>query len=192
MVRQGTHLTERAGESTYALTCPVVFVGFMGAGKTSVARRIARLTGLVSIDADTSFAHDMGMDAGTFIRTYGEDAFRTEETALLRELLDREPSFISCGGGVVERTENRKLLDRYFVVFLDITADEARQRISNVESRPLFGDMDHARALNDRRRPLYEEIADVRVEVAGKSVGVLADEVMHLLEERGVLCQQPK
>ena len=192
MVRQGTHLTESAGQSIYVLTRPVFFVGFMGAGKTSVARRIARITGLVSIDADTYFAHDVGMTAGAFIREYGEDAFRAQETALLRDLLDREPAFISCGGGVVERAENRELLAGQFAVFLDVTAEEARERISNFSTRPLFGDMDQARALNERRRPLYEEVADVRVEVSGKSVGVLADEIMRLLEERGVLCPQRK
>ena len=193
MASQASHMGScTAGGQAFTLARSVVFVGFMGAGKTSIARRIARNTRLVSIDADTYFTHSVGVSAGTFIREYGEPAFRAQETAVLRELLDRDPAFISCGGGVVERQVNRELLSGQFVVFLDISADDARARITNLGSRPLFGDMEHARALEEHRRPLYEEVADVTVAVAGRSIAALADEVESLLEERGILCRQPR
>ena len=176
----------------YVLLRPVVFVGFMGAGKTSVARRLARNVGLVAVDADTFFAHDAGMSAGDFIRTHGEAAFRDQETAVLKELLGREHSFISCGGGIVEREENRRLLQEPFVVYLRVSAEEARSRISSLQSRPLFGDMEQAAALNRRRAPLYEAVADVIVDTAGKSVPALAARVERLLVERGILCPERK
>ena len=174
------------------MVAPVVFVGFMGAGKTSVARRTARMTGLTAIDADTYFAHDIGMSAGAFIRAYGEAAFRDAETVVLRELLALEPALISCGGGIVEREENRDILRDQFVIYLRVSAEEARERISSLQSRPLFGDMAEANALNEHRAPLYEEVADCVIDTAGKTVAALSNRVVSCLKERGLLCPQPR
>ena len=170
----------------------MLFVGFMGAGKTSLARRIARDLGLTSFDADAYLARRIGVTAGAFITEYGEAAFREQETAVLTELLAREPAFISCGGGVVERQENMDLLRSRFVVYLRTTADESRERISNTQSRPLFGDIEAARALERRRAPRYEEVADVTIDVAGRSVAALAAQLAPVLIERGVVCRQPR
>lgn len=186
--QHNTVATGGAQTHTFALSRPVVLVGFMGAGKTSVARRMARNLGLVSIDTDTYFAHDLGISTGDFIREYGEAAFREQETAVLRELLGRDAAIISCGGGIVERPENRALLADQFVVYLRVSADDARARISSLQSRPLFGDMEQARALNDRREPLYREVADAVIEAGGRPVARLAAELQRLCEERGVLC----
>lgn len=176
----------------YTLTRPVVFVGFMGAGKTTLARRVARNLGLIAIDADTYFAHDVGMSVGAFLQDFGEPAFRTQETIVLKELLSREPAFISCGGGVIETPENRDLLRDEFVVYLRVSADEAKARIRNYSNRPLFGDIEQARALEQRRAPLYEEVADITLETGKRPVVALADTLAAMLIERGVLCPQPK
>ncbi|MBR2790994.1 MAG: shikimate kinase [Eggerthellaceae bacterium] len=162
----------------------------MGAGKTSLARRIARDLGLTSVDADTFFSRRIGMPAGAFIAEYGEAAFREQETAVLTELLDREPAFISCGGGIVERPENLEVLRSRFVVYLRTTADESRQRITNMKNRPLFGDIEAARELAGRRAPLYEAVADVTIDTAGLSVAALAAKVGPVLVERGVVCRR--
>ena len=179
-------------DEKYTLTRNVVFVGFMGAGKTTLARRIARNLGLISIDADTYFSHDVGMGPGAFMQAYGEPAFRAQEAAVLRELLSREPAFISCGGGVVETPENRELLRNEFVVYLRVSADEAKARIRNYTNRPLFGDIEQARALEARRAPWYEEVADITLETGSRPVVALADTLAAQLVERGVLCPQPK
>ena len=177
-------------DEKYTLTRNVVFVGFMGAGKTTLARRIARNLGLIAIDADTYFSHDVGMGPGAFMQAYGEPAFRAQETAVLRELLSREPAFISCGGGIVERPENLEVLRSRFVVYLRTTADESRQRITNMKNRPLFGDIEAARELAGRRAPLYEAVADVTIDTAGQSVAALAAKVEPVLVERGVVCRR--
>ena len=94
---------------------------------------------------------------------------------------------------MVTRDENRAILaERGFVVYLQVTADEAASRISDTSTRPLFHDLDAARARANERRPLYESAADVTVDTAGKSVPAIAREVARLLEKEGVLCRRQR
>lgn len=174
-------------EAPITLARPVFFVGFMGAGKTSVSRYIARRWKLSAIDLDVYLERREGRVIRDIFAEEGEEAFRAIETDVLREVGESpRPSLVSCGGGVVERPENRGLLsDLGTVVYLRVSADEAAGRISNKKSRPLFNDIESARALCERRGPLYEEAADVIVDTAGKSVAAIAYEVMGALRRRG-------
>lgn len=168
------------------LARPVFFIGFMGAGKTSVSLYIARRWKFSSIDLDMYLERREGRVIRDIFAEEGEEAFRLIETDVLREVgTSPSPSLVSCGGGIVERPENRELLAQLgCVVYLRVSADEASDRISNKKSRPLFNDLESARALCERRGPLYEEAADVIVNTAGKSVGQIGYEVMGALKRR--------
>lgn len=125
----------------------------------------------------------------------GEEGFRAIETDVLRELGAKpDPLLISCGGGVVVTPANpRRLPPRPgFVVYLEVTADEAASRISDTSTRPLFQNLEAARARCEERLPLYEAVADVRVSTAGKSVPAIAREVQRILEKEGILCPQQR
>lgn len=177
----------------YELTRPVFLIGFMGAGKTSVARRLARTCGIASVDMDTYLVRRAGRSVSEIFAEGGEDAFRALETEVLRELGEMPDALlISCGGGIVERPENVEAMrDLGVVVHLRVTVDEAEARISNKESRPLFQDLDAARALRERRMPLYEAAADYSIDTEGKSIPQIASAVRRQLEEGGVLCPLP-
>lgn len=177
----------------YELSRPVFLVGFMGAGKTSVARRLARARRLASVDMDTYLERREGRKVRTIFAEAGEEGFRAVETDVLRELAAKDPLLISCGGGVVLKEENRAILKRSgFVIHLKVTADEAASRISDTSTRPLFEDLDAARVRCVERAPLYDEVADAVVDTAGKSVAAIAREVSALLEREGVLCLRQK
>ena len=75
-------------------------------------------------------------------------------------------------------------------MYLEVTADEAASRISDVSTRPLFRDLDTARAIIESRLPLYEDVADVVVDTAGKGVASIAREVRSVLEKEGILWQR--
>ncbi len=177
----------------YQLKRPVFFVGFMGAGKTSVARRLARDCGVASVDMDTYLERREGKTVKEIFDEGGESLFRTIETNVLKEITTKPPMLISCGGGVVTREENRAILkEAGFVIFLKITVEEAAARIHNKESRPLFNNLESARQRNKERLPLYEEVADVVINTAGKSTPKIAFEIQRLLEKEGLLCPQQR
>ena len=151
-------------ELALSLSRPVFFVGFMGAGKTSVARRLARTCKVASVDMDTYIERREGKKVKEIFAAVGEEGFRAVETEVFRE----------CG----------------FVVYLEVTADEAAGRISDTSTRPLFQNLEAARARCEERLPLYAAVADATVNTAGKSVPAIAREVQRILEKEGILCPQ--
>ena len=131
----------------YVLKKPVFFIGFMGAGKTSVSQQIAVTCGVASIDADEYLEFREDRIIADIFAEDGEEAFRDIETDVLRDLTRRSPRLIGCGGGVVsKRPENAQIMkEAGFVVYLKVSADAAAARIPNTESRPMFKNLDTAR-----------------------------------------------
>ena len=191
-ITSGASVGKAANKDIYELDRPVFLVGFMGAGKTSVARKLARMAGVASVDMDTYIERCEHKRVKDIFAEVGEEGFRAIETQTLYELgMKKDPMVISCGGGVVLRPENRKALSELgLVVYLSVTAVEAASRISDVSSRPLFGDLQNAQRVINERLPLYEEVADVTIDTVGRGSSSIAHEVFDILKEKGVLLQQ--
>lgn len=170
----------------------VFFIGFMGAGKSTVARRLARNLGVAALDMDKYIERAQGRTIKEIFDDGGEELFRKIEAETLAELaLSKEPMLISCGGGIILDPKNRETLkESGTVVHLLVDADEASSRISNKSSRPLFNDIEQARKRCRDRLPLYEEVADVTISTGGKNIYAISNEVTDWLREAGILCQQ--
>jgi shikimate kinase/3-dehydroquinate synthase len=141
----------------------IVLVGFMGAGKSTAARELAAETGAEALDADALLADGLGTSIDDFFASHGEEEFRRREEELVLELLARDDeAVVALGGGAVESARVREALRRHRVVLLDVDAETAWARCAG-GGRPLARDRDSFVARLARRRPLYDEVADVVV-----------------------------
>jgi shikimate kinase/3-dehydroquinate synthase len=139
----------------------LVFVGFMGAGKTSAARRLAKRFGMDVVDADAAISEQIGMPIDRCFAEYGEARFRELESELVGELLERARGGVySLGGGALHSARIRAALKRHITVLLDVDVNTAWERAAG-RGRPLARDPHEFRALYIRRRPLYMAAADV-------------------------------
>jgi 3-dehydroquinate synthetase/shikimate kinase len=140
----------------------VVFIGFMGAGK-STALAAARKEGLETIEVDELMEGELGMPIADAFEQKGEDAFRAREAEVVGSLLERaEGGAIALGGGSVLSERVREALGRHIVVWLQIDAEEAWRRIKETD-RPLARSAEDVAKLLEVRLPLYEELADAIV-----------------------------
>ena len=170
--------------------CPnhILLIGFMGCGKSTAARRIARINGLVSFDVDHGISRMYGKSIPKIFAEEGEAAFRQYEYEYLEYLMDKPPAIISCGGGIVTTQKCRDMLRKLgFVVFMEIDPNEVPKRISNTESRPMLANGADVAELMNQRMPLYLECADMRYDTTGKTSGKVAYELTEELKGRGVL-----
>ena len=147
----------------------IVFIGFMGAGK-STALAAARRAGLETIEIDDLMEREFGKPIRQAFEEDGEDAFRAKEAEIVGSLLERtDGGAIALGGGSVLSERVRKALERHIVVLLEVDAATAWRRIEGTE-RPLATSEADVERLLAERLPLYETLADAVVPVGDKNV----------------------
>ena len=163
-----------------------ILVGMMGAGKSSVGRALADLSGREFMDTDILLQHRFGRPVHQIFSVYGEEAFRHHETSVLRSL-DPAPVVLATGGGIVVKPENWTELRRLgAIVYLNASVDTLLARLeASKKKRPLLlADEwpDRVRTLMSQRRELYEQ-ADIVIEVSDEDVKRLAERVYGALSE---------
>src|ERR1051326_3980349 len=138
---------------------PIVITGFMGCGKTRVARALAWRRGVVMVDLDDWITRRVGRSPAQLINEDGERAFRAIETNALRELLQSgDAGVIALGGGAWIEEANRELIDQFGCtsVWLDTPFEICWERISaSEEDRPLGRSREEARARYALRKPIH-------------------------------------
>ncbi|MCD8082004.1 MAG: shikimate kinase [Clostridiales bacterium] len=167
----------------------VILIGFMGAGKTSVSKALAKLEQMPLIDTDEQIEAEVGMATSRIFETYGEEYFRQTETSILEKLIrETDHSVISVGGGLPVREINRKLMRELgTVVFLNVKAETVLKRLEGDTTRPMLYADDKEKRVNDLmafRNPLYREAAQVVIDTDEKSVEQIAREVAELAVRR--------
>lgn len=140
----------------------LVFIGFMGAGK-STALAAARDAGLSTTEIDDLMEESFGKPIRQAFEQDGEDAFRAREAEVVGELLENaDGGAIALGGGSVLSERVRGALDRHVVVWLQVDPREAWRRIAHSD-RPLASNAEDVARLLDERLPFYEDLADAIV-----------------------------
>ena len=161
----------------------------MGAGKSSVGRALAAISGREFIDTDLLLQSRLGRPIPQVFQIYGEDAFRDHETSILRSLQPGN-SVLSTGGGIVVRESNWAELKRLgTVIYLRSTAEQLIARLeASKKKRPLLQVEEwpeRVKHLLEQREPLYLK-ADLVVDLSGLDVEEAAQHVMEHLEQEGL------
>ena len=156
----------------------IALVGFMGTGKTTVGRLLAKKCNLTFIDIDECIVEKAGMSIPLIFSRYGENYFRDMEEEVLRNKLSNMNQIISCGGGVVTRKSNRQMLKNRAITCCLYNSLETSLRRINQESRPLLNSPDPAEKalkLFKEREALYLEIAQFRIDTESLNQSQIAD-----------------
>ncbi len=164
----------------------VFLVGFMGAGKSSTGRALARRLAVPFVDLDECIEQQLGGSVAAIFATLGEGAFRAEERRQLA-LCGRYPAVVvATGGGTFAQEANRDLIASLGIsVFLDVPWGEILRRLPGKRGeRPLFTAPEQAHTLYQQRLPHYR-LADMRVRVApSEDAEAVAGRIAFLLEAR--------
>jgi shikimate kinase len=158
----------------------IVLVGFMGAGKTTVGRILARRLGVPFLDSDLVIEERAGRPIRQIFADDGEPAFRQLEHEVIADLLEAADSVLALGGGAVQRDDTRDLLKDVPVVYLRVSYAEAMRRVGGDQGRPLLARPDVAR-LHAERDPLYAAAATVTVDAGTSPPDAIARDILALL-----------
>lgn len=162
----------------------LVLVGPMGAGKSSIGRRLAGRLGLRFVDADRAIEDATGATVPVIFDCEGEAGFRAREAGLIAELCAGQGQLIATGGGAVLDAANRRALrERGYVVYLRVGIDQQLRRLARDRTRPLLAGSDRRERLQQlaaQRGPLYDEVADLAFDCDRLSV---AEAVVRLAAE---------
>ena len=158
----------------------------MGAGKSTVGRRLARRLGLDFIDSDSAIEDAAGASAAEVYERFGERDFRDGERRLVARLIDGTVKVIATGGGAYVDPRTRALLnDRAITIWLDAPVTVLAERTGRRDTRPLLRNGDSAATLErlaGERRPSYSE-AHIRVTSGGSGHGDVVNAIIHELEK---------
>lgn len=148
----------------------VCLVGFMGSGKSTVAKLLRRQTGWPAIDLDKRITDTLGLGITEIFTRLGEPEFRRVETEELARSLaeaaaEQKPTILSLGGGTITQPQNVGLLRQYdaTLIWLECPIEELLHRCAQMTDRPLFQDEQSFRRLYQERLPFYE-MAEFRVD----------------------------
>ncbi|GAB3680831.1 shikimate kinase AroK [Salinisphaera aquimarina] len=168
----------------------IYLVGPMGAGKTTIGRRIAEIKGMSFVDSDHEVENRTGVDISFIFDMEGEEGFRKREREMIAELSEQPNTVMATGGGAVLDPDTRDLLSaRGVVVYLETSLEQQLARTRKANNRPILEGSDDVEAtlvkLMEERDPLYRSIADIVVATGDQQARRLAREIVEQLEAIG-------
>jgi shikimate kinase len=173
---QGQNAVTRALDSR-----SLVLIGMMGAGKSSIGRRLAARLGLSFVDADTAIEEAAGMTIPEIFEKHGEPYFRAGEARVIARLLEQGPQVLATGGGAVMDAQTRALIRQKGIsIWLKADLEVLLKRTKRRSDRPLA---ERIKELLPLREPFYAE-ADITVQSRDEPHETIVDEIMAALPKR--------
>ena len=161
----------------------VVLIGFMGSGKSTISYKLSYILKRCYIDTDKLIEETNKMTISEMFEKFGEEYFRNKENKCLKAIRDEKGErIISVGGGTPLRSENREVLKQMgTVVYLRATADTLYKRLKYDKNRPLLQVEDRyglIKGLLEQRNPIYEECADIIIDIDNKEAEQIMNEII--------------
>lgn len=164
----------------------IFLIGFMGAGKSTVARRLHKMTDKHLVELDERIEQEQNMKIKEIFACHGEAHFRDLESSLIETIGKEGNTIVSCGGGVVLRPENVAYMKKSGkVVYLSATPQTIYERVKDGTNRPILNghmNVEYIGELLEQRRALYESAADVCIAVDHKSIDDICREIIQKTE----------
>lgn len=170
----------------------IVLIGYMGCGKTTVGKHLARVSGFDFVDTDEEIEKEQNTKISDIFANQGENAFRMMETVYLQQLLEKQTNHIvlSTGGGMAVKEENQELLKKAGVTFyLKAKPETIYERVKTDTKRPLLqcdNPLAKIREMLLQRESAYERAAQYTIEVDGLRQGEIAEKIISIVNGRTV------
>ncbi len=166
----------------------IYLTGMMGSGKSVTGWRLASRLGYIFVDLDELIQTRTKKMINEIFASEGEEAFRHQESLVVREVAGETSRVIATGGGTVLKSVNVDLMHQSGkIVFLETSPDMLWERVKGKKDRPLLrGDNPKGNLMRiyADRQPLYENTKDFKVTTDGKTAAAVADEIFQLLKEK--------
>ena len=159
----------------------IILIGFMGSGKSTIGQLIASRLNRDFFDSDYYIEEKTGVNIPTIFDIEGEDGFRARETKALEELTSQKKLVIATGGGSVMRQENQRIMSDGFIIFLDTSVNQQMARLRHDKKRPLLqtdNPREKLEKLFAERKPIYIDLADLRIKTDRKFARKVASEII--------------
>jgi len=164
----------------------IFLVGPMGAGKSTIGKRLAQLLGMQFVDSDREIEKHTGASIPLIFELEGESGFRQRESHILDELTQRDSVVLATGGGSILLPENQQMLkNRGKVVYLLASVAQQLLRTRRDQNRPLLQTDNPEQKLQDlfnTRDPVYRQLADIIIDTDGRSIHSVSQEIIKRLQ----------
>ena len=163
----------------------LILIGPMASGKSTVGRKLSKRLNLEFVDVDEEVEKSAGVSISWIFDIEGEKKFRERESKELINSLYSDNCVIATGGGVVLAEQNRSLLKKGTVIYLETSIQTQLERTLNDNKRPLLQESDNAeqtlRELKEIREPLFEECANITIKEGKNSHNEVVDKILDKL-----------
>lgn len=160
---------------------PIVLIGPMGVGKSTIGKKLAKKLGLTFVDTDFLIVKEYGPIPEIF-KDKGEDVFRSYEELAVADAM-KSPQVIATGGGAVLSGKNQRAIENAIVIYLSTNGQHMKSRLANGNRPLLENGISDWKRIYEERKPLYERLCDFEIDCSAASLSKTITEICTKLEE---------